>query len=375
MKGIPNGPPIGPTRAWALIATITVVFGTIALLFNTAGIDSDAASASEVKLTPSSSAPARVDELLLTVEALAPASKEVERAAAPPPRSSIRGAQAWSAMRDRAITCDSTNIVPTRGDDFAINIQDHRPWSAQATSFPLRPPAEDTSAQRECATGSELVHAYKLGRRRWTSPKGKKLVEAYDAQCGVASDMGRSRRAQLAACWALLRDGPVEPLRAKNASKYTQEVAYMEKYLTMQGMASAKEEARWSALGCDAKLAPCFALEDQLNSQLSTFETNGCAVPFISGAAVCELLGKFRSIDFIGDSLTRHLIQGLDILTSEDLVMGSSQMSFGDKQCVCDGAFSEAGECREQTDVLNHKVLQTAAFHWKPKGCPTAPVR
>ena len=67
--------------------------------------------------------------------------------------------------------------------------------------------------------------------------------------------------------------------------------------------------------------------------------------------------------------------EGLDILTSEDLVMGSSQMSFGDKQCVCDGAFSEAGECREQTDVLNHKVLQTAAFHWKPKGCPTAPVR
>ena len=151
---------------------------------------------------------------------------------------------------------------------------------------------------------------------------------------------------------------------------------YMEKSFALHAyMASAKEEARWSALGCDAKLAPCFALEDQLNSQLSTFETNGCAVPFISGAAVCELLGKFRSIDFIGDSLTRHLIQGLDILTSEDLVMGSSQMSFGDKQCVCDGAFSEAGECREQTDVLNHKVLQTAAFHWKPKGCPTAPVR
>ena len=310
----------------------------------------------------------------VAVEALAPASKEVERAAAPPPRSLIRGAEAWSAMRHRAITCEASNIVPTRGDDFAINIQDHRPWSAQATSFPLRPPAEDTSAQRECATGSELVNAYKIGRRRWTSRKGKTLVEAYDAQCGVASDMGRSRRAQLAACWALLRDGPVEPLGAKNASMYTQEVAYMEKYLAMQGMASAKQEARWSALGCDAMLAPCFALEDQLNSELSTFETSGCAVPFISGAALCELLGKFRSIDFIGDSLTRHLIQGLDILTSEDLVMGSSQMSFGDKQCVCDGAFSEAAVCREQTDVLNHKT-QTAAYLWKPKGCPTAPVR
>ena len=310
----------------------------------------------------------------VAVEALAPVSKEVERAAAPPPRSLIRGAEAWSAMRHRAITCEASNIVPTRGDDFAINIQDHRPWSAQATSFPLRPPAEDTSAQRECAIGSELVNAYKLGRRRWTSRKGKTLVEAYDAQCGVASDMGRSRRTQLAACWALLRDGPVEPLGAKNASMYTQKVAYMEKYLAMQGMASAKQEARWSALGCDAMLAPCFALEDQLNSELSTFETSGCAVPFISGAALCELLGKFRSIDFIGDSLTRHLIQGLDILTSEDLVMGSSQMSFGDKQCVCDGAFSEAAVCREQTDVLNHKT-QTAAYLWKPKGCPTAPVR
>ena len=145
--------------------------------------------------------------------------------------------------RSRSVVGDATSRDNVRGVQYRADARrrlcDQHPGPPAVVRASNVLPAATAGGGHEraarVATGSELVHAYKLGRRRWTSPKGKKLVEAYDAQCGVASDMGRSRRAQLAACWALLRDGPVEPLRAKNASMYTQKVAYMEKYLTMYG--------------------------------------------------------------------------------------------------------------------------------------------
>lgn len=242
-------------------------------------------------------------------------------AAAPPaPLSTIRGAADWAALHTRSVPrCEALNEVPTRGDDFANNLAARRPWSAQSRSFPLRPSAKaPATTQRECRTAAELVAAVKYGQREWSTPRGRALQAAREAKCeGTASSRS---------CMVLLRQAVV-PARARNVSNYNSNLggseANIQKYLRMQGMPSAAQSAAWVAAKCDAVLAPCFAADEALIDELSVFETQGCAVPFLSGQTLCTLLSKFRAVNFIGDSLTRHTIQALDVLLNADLERGA----------------------------------------------------
>ena len=90
----------------------------------------------------------------------------------------------------------------------------------------------------------------------------------------------------------------------------------------------------------------------------SYFVPHGCDLRHLHPAELCSILNQFRHIYFIGDSLTRHLTQGLLIALRRDLILGGIQSSsiIGRKNpyhCRCDGQFSEHQDCRMNDGLFN----------------------
>ena len=82
----------------------------------------------------------------------------------------------------------------------------------------------------------------------------------------------------------------------------------------------------------------------------SYFVPHGCALRWLSSEDICALFSRFAYVQFLGDSLTRHMTQGLFALLSMDLLYGalprlSPQLPLYER-CQCDGQFSENLDCR-----------------------------
>ena len=80
----------------------------------------------------------------------------------------------------------------------------------------------------------------------------------------------------------------------------------------------------------------------------SYFVPKGCDIPFLSPNELCTTLDKYSQILVVGDSLSRHMMQGLMMMLKGDLVSGAIESSVRDSYaCTCDGQFSENEVCWE----------------------------
>ena len=85
----------------------------------------------------------------------------------------------------------------------------------------------------------------------------------------------------------------------------------------------------------------------------SFFVPSGCSLDYQGADGFCSTLQSFSHVLLIGDSLTRHMTQGLFMALTEDPVHGaiprlSARQDLYDA-CTCDGQFSEAAVCRSYT--------------------------
>jgi hypothetical protein len=82
-----------------------------------------------------------------------------------------------------------------------------------------------------------------------------------------------------------------------------------------------------------------------------------CALDLPTPPDMCSALFKYQRIYMWGDSLTRHMLMGMNMLMSGDLQRGAVQPEFGVnypfEKCQCDGIFSEHDMCRK---YLPHKM-------------------
>jgi len=95
----------------------------------------------------------------------------------------------------------------------------------------------------------------------------------------------------------------------------------------------------------------------------SHFVTKGCAVPQFEPTEVQRVLSTPTSIGLRGDSLTRHLMEGLTLrYTGNYYDGGMSHASPEWTNCTCDGQFSEALICRELAQI--HPALGKLNLWW-----------
>lgn len=80
----------------------------------------------------------------------------------------------------------------------------------------------------------------------------------------------------------------------------------------------------------------------------STFVPFGCDIPISSSDDMCETLNRFSDVVILGDSMGRHVQQGVLMNLRNDVVRGGIQSSSPDMRllCLCDGQFSEHYRCR-----------------------------
>ena len=74
-----------------------------------------------------------------------------------------------------------------------------------------------------------------------------------------------------------------------------------------------------------------------------------CRLAWFSQQSICKLFHKYSLIAFNGDSLTRHLYQGVFMIFKEDWRYGAFpyyRIPHIYDQCGCDGQYSEAELCR-----------------------------
>ena len=83
----------------------------------------------------------------------------------------------------------------------------------------------------------------------------------------------------------------------------------------------------------------------------SSFIPLTCSFKWFSPREVCAILNRFSRIIMVGDSLTRHIVLGMNILLHGNFEYGGAclyQNKASDyfDNCRCDGMFSEAINCR-----------------------------
>lgn len=102
---------------------------------------------------------------------------------------------------------------------------------------------------------------------------------------------------------------------------------------------------RWDDLGLTS-------LQKELHQ--SYFVPDQCNVPAMTSFEMCQTLSRFQHVVSIGDSLLRHLHQGLFIGLRHDYVSGGIQTSNKRtyKECKCDGQFSEHSVCRKNDGLF-----------------------
>lgn len=93
----------------------------------------------------------------------------------------------------------------------------------------------------------------------------------------------------------------------------------------------------------------------------SSFVPFGCKFRWYKAEEICDVLASYSSIFLLGDSLTRHLAQGLMVLLTSNLKHGafpplSAPIIYRD--CKCDGQYSEHGDCRSYShDMISNMDL------------------
>ena len=85
----------------------------------------------------------------------------------------------------------------------------------------------------------------------------------------------------------------------------------------------------------------------------SVFITSGCSYWFRLPSKSAPFYRCFLMVFWFGDSLTRHAVQGLMMLWTEDLVYGAiprlTPLTQLYDRCKCDGQFSEHDLCRNHS--------------------------
>ena len=95
--------------------------------------------------------------------------------------------------------------------------------------------------------------------------------------------------------------------------------------------------------------------EEENNEIPSYFIPAGCNVPPLRAHDICKIFSQYSDIALDGDSIGRHIRQGVMMAMREDLILGAIESNKIDpyNDCRCDGQFSEALDCR-QNDGLFH---------------------
>ncbi|CAB9514370.1 expressed unknown protein [Seminavis robusta] len=96
----------------------------------------------------------------------------------------------------------------------------------------------------------------------------------------------------------------------------------------------------------------------------SRFFPDQCDIPLLSPDQMCDVLGQFSHILFLGDSLERHMYMALVSAVKNDLIRGfvqDSDQALMREKCYCDGQFSEHEHCRLYTPEM-------MSFHAPDKG-------
>lgn len=81
-------------------------------------------------------------------------------------------------------------------------------------------------------------------------------------------------------------------------------------------------------------------------------KTKSCRIKWLSHEEICNIFSRYKSIEFIGDSMTRHMTQGLGMILSGDYEHGAYSPYLLQLQqdeidnCRCDGQFSGNVLCR-----------------------------
>jgi len=102
-------------------------------------------------------------------------------------------------------------------------------------------------------------------------------------------------------------------------------------------------------------LNPNISAEDSLVAEVhpSYFVPGGCDMPFLSPREVCAAFNQYSQIIVAGDSLSRHMMQGLMMMMKGDLVSGAIESPIRSpyQWCACDGQFSEHEICRANNNA------------------------
>ena len=118
--------------------------------------------------------------------------------------------------------------------------------------------------------------------------------------------------------------------------------------------------ALFSGMDNPRQLSHCESMSELLVAVSQDVKWQGCLVPWMDAAGICEVLSRYRRLFIIGDSLMRQTIAGLLMLIFEDFRFGAmmrpstSSLSNADtanlreqrRNCSCDGQFSEDLHCR-----------------------------
>ena len=100
---------------------------------------------------------------------------------------------------------------------------------------------------------------------------------------------------------------------------------------------------------------PGDALQQNPEAFQSFFVPHGCAFKWFSPREACTVLSRYSKLYFVGDSLTRHLVQGVTMVLNGNLEYGAVPHAKESRiydDCRCDGQFSEAKECRMSIDTF-----------------------
>jgi hypothetical protein len=87
----------------------------------------------------------------------------------------------------------------------------------------------------------------------------------------------------------------------------------------------------------------------------SYFVPHKCDVPPMSSFEMCDTLSRYQHVVNIGDSLSRHVHQGLFIGLRHDYISGGIQTTNLPtyELCKCDGQFSEHSTCRKNGGLFS----------------------
>lgn len=97
----------------------------------------------------------------------------------------------------------------------------------------------------------------------------------------------------------------------------------------------------------------------------SYFVPYKCTYKWLNSAEICDISSRFHSIDFLGDSLTRHQSNGMFMLYTDDWVLGGLPKfseNFSYAECVCDGQFSEHDRCRYYNQDSMFNMVSSHAY-------------